>query len=118
MIQIMLLDGAAVGYLTIILLCFYGLGLFTWGLCVAHRQGWHVSMVYLYMMGMFSSLGYAMIFALINRFQTLTDPAVSHAFRQTACWGTRSIPLIIILFGIVGHMTYRAFWLRFDDKEQ
>jgi hypothetical protein len=118
MIKLMLFDGAALGYLFIFLLCVYGLGLFAWGLMVAKKQGWHVSIVYLYMMGMFSSLGYFIFYAIINRYQTLTDPSVSYLFRQTNHWGTRAIPLTIILLLIVGHMTYRAFWLRFEaDKK-
>jgi hypothetical protein len=114
---ILLCDGAAIGYMLTLFLCVYGFSLFLWGLVVAGRQGWHVSLVYLYIMGLFGALGYSSIFAVASRYHTLTNPETSHAFRLSLEWGTRNIPLILVLIAIVGHMTYRAFWLRFGEKE-
>ena len=113
----MLCDGAGLGYIVVVLLCMYGFLLFTWGLTVAKKQGWHVSLVYIYMMGMFATLGYTSLYAVISRYHSLTDPHMSVVFRHSIGWGTRMIPLILVLAAIVGHMTYRAFWLDFGNKE-
>ena len=114
--MIMLSDGAAIAYILKVLLCIYGTGLFLWGLFVAREQGWHVSAVYLYMLGLFSSLGYSSVYSAISRYYSLVDPYMSHSFRDSWCWASRTVPLILALAAIVGHMTYRAFWQRFGDK--
>ena len=108
-----LCDAAAIGYVIILLLCIYGTGLFTWGLKVAHRQGWDISAVYLYMLGLFVALGYKEVFSIISRHYTLYDPVMSYSFRQSMWWSTRAYPLIIVLAAIVAHMSHRAFCQKF-----
>ena len=111
-------DGAFLGYFVVTVLCAYGFGLFVWGVCVAKHKHWHVSLVYLYMTGMFGSLGYSYLFAVFSRYYTLTDQNLSLLFRMSIGWETRTIPLILVLLGVVSHMTYRAFWLKFESKEE
>jgi hypothetical protein len=117
--MVMLTDPTAIGYMILILLCIYGTGLFSWGLWVARSQRWHVSAMYLYILLVFVFLGYAKCFALVSRYYTLTDPHVSYVFRGSVGWVTRFWPLSIVLFAIVGHMSYRAFsnQLARDNKE-
>jgi hypothetical protein len=115
---VLLCDGAGFGYLAITALCLYGGSLFTWGLFVARKQGWHVSLFYIYTLSWFFSLGYASLLAAMSRLFTLVDPSASHAFRMSLLWQTRTVPLICVLIGIVSHMTYRAFWLNFENKEE
>jgi hypothetical protein len=110
----MLLDGACMGYIIAFALCVYGAILFLWGLTVAKKQGWHVSVFYLYVLALFTSIGYMKFMAIVSRYYTLTSPEMSYFYRQTFAWDTRTIPLIIVLGLIVGHMTYRAFWKRFE----
>ena len=106
--MVMLSDNAALGYLFLVLVCGYGTLLFSWGLWVARKQGWHISAMYLYVLLMFMSLGYTEIYSTYSRYLTLTEPCLSHSFRLSNGWAFRSWPLNIVLLAIVSHMTYRA----------
>lgn len=106
-------DAAMVGYMITVLLCLYGACLFIWGTRIAHQQGWKVSAVYLYVLGLFIGIGYTTVYALVSRYMQMDDVMASYEFRQTFWWITRAWPLNICLALVVGHMSYRAFWQRF-----
>lgn len=65
--------------------------------------------MYCYIMGLFFASVLSNTIALIARVMRLEDTDMYIEFTNTWTWHLRVIPMLIILFSIVAHMSWRVF---------
>ncbi len=96
-------------YLSISLVSSYGFFLFLWGCTRARKDGWHVSVIYIYLMLLFGAVASLMCVNAYARYLRVCGQIDEYLSVMGSCWwAPRLYFLLIILILIVGHMTCKA----------
>ena len=96
-------------YILIAVVCLYGTGLFIWWW---KKNSWRATPMYIYITTLLATLGFRDILDSIAFYQRAIIDCDPIPIYDNWLWVFRVVIVLVIVVIIVGHMSYRAFYLR------